>query len=145
MCDAIIICRRKKKVFSRSQTFTSSRNKDIIIIESSNTTRSDYFWREENSVKAARCETTKSVSLRAKIEEETFTCQRYVYIMYKTRKKNIGKANKKTTDKNSFLCALKKNKHFSHKKEVSFSSKKKRTSDAIILSTLHTQRQQQQQ
>jgi|TARA_B110000003_G_scaffold1896_1_gene2009 hypothetical protein len=37
MCDAIIICRRKKKVFSRSQTFTSSRRKDIIIIESSNT------------------------------------------------------------------------------------------------------------
>jgi len=53
MCDAIIICKRKKKVFSRSQTFTSSRRKDIIIIESSNTTRSDYFWREENSVKAA--------------------------------------------------------------------------------------------
>ena len=65
--------------------------------------------------------------------------------MYKTRKKNIGKANQKTTDKNSFICALKKNKQFSHKKEVSFSSKKKRTSDAIILSTTHTQRQQQQQ
>ena len=82
MCDAIIICKRKKKVFSRSQTFTSSRNKDIIIIESSNTTRSDYFWREENSVKAARCETTsKRFRVRAKIEEETFTCQRYVYII----------------------------------------------------------------
>ena len=98
MCDAIIICRRKKKVFSRSQTFTSSRNKDIIIIESSNTTRSDYFWREENSVKAARCETTKSVSLRAKIEEETFTCQRYVYII---NVNNSKKKHRKSEQKNN--------------------------------------------
>jgi hypothetical protein len=58
--------------------------------------------------------------------------------MYKTRKKNIGKANKKTTDKNSFRSV-----HL--KKTSNFHTKKKRTSDAIILSTTHTQRQQQQQ
>lgn len=63
-----------------------------------------------------------------------------ICIYNKCRKKNIGKANKKTTDKNFLplsVCAFKKNKQFSHKK--------KRTSDAIILSTTHTQRQQQQQ
>ena len=88
---------------------------------------------------SSRCETTnKRFRVRAKIEEETFTCQRFCiyYINVNDSKKKHRKSEQKTT-KNSFICAF--------KNTSNFHTKKKRTSDAIILSTTHTQRQQQQQ
>ena len=88
---------------------------------------------------SSRCETTsKRFRVRAKIEEETFTCQRCVYIInVNNSKKKHRKSEQKTTKKFLHLC--------SKKNTSTFHTKKKRTSDAIILSTTHTQRQQQQQ
>ena len=132
---------REKKKFSQDLKHSHHR---VIRTSSSSRAVTQYslrllLARRKFGKSSSRCETTsKRFRVRAKIEEETFTCQRYVYIMYKTRKKNIGKANKKQPKvKNSLICAV--------KKTSTFHTKKKRTSDAIILSTTHTQRQQQQQ
>ena len=103
---------REKKKFSQDLKHSHHR---VIRTSSSSRAVTQYslrllLARRKFGKSSSRCETTsKRFRVRAKIEEETFTCQRYVYIMYKTRKKNIGKANKKQPKvKNSFLCAFKK-------------------------------------
>lgn len=68
---------------------------------------------------SSRCETTsKRFRVRAKIEEETFTCQRFcIYNKCKQLEKKTSEKRTKNNQKIPSSVHLKKHKHFSHKKE----------------------------
>ena len=58
--------------------------------------------------------------------------------MYKTRKKNIGKANKKQPKvKNSFICALKNTSTFHTKKKCPFPQRRERATQLFYQQHTH--------
>ena len=101
---------RRKKKFSRDLKHSHHRVRTTSS-QSINTTRSNDFWQENSA--AARCETTRFSFSEPKLKKRRLYV-RDVYNKCTThRKKNIGKANKKTTKKFLHLC-IKKTSNFQH-------------------------------
>ena len=130
----------------RSHLFSNAftRRKDNVI-ESSNTTRSNYW--QENSA-AARCETTSFSPSEPKLKKRRLYVRdvynKCIQLEKKTSEKRTKKQNQKIPSSSSSVCAF-KNKQFFHAKKKSPFPAKKRTSNTQLFYQQHTQRQQQQQ